>query len=221
MVSTPESVGTAADTLRTEDQGSLHAFLLLQSFNVKLFTQLLKIVTMESQKVKKLVASSEMGENEILTPRVRCLLPLLRQYSSWLMVEVPLLASLSTQAEGPRGSVFQPELAGTVQVLWSGYVDALAALASTYPLKGGDTLIYLLAEDEDTLAFKPFAGDSLAYKSRYLDGNGKIKARFTDANVQKQDPKDEMMHRVRGIVKDGMTIAKSMVSHVSYETSSI
>lgn len=214
-VGTSRCVHTIADVLLTDHEHLLHAFHLRQSFNVKLFSQLLQKLVTELQKIKKLVASSELGENEIFTTGVRCLLPILRQYSSWLLAEVPLLGSLNTKAKVPTASSFQVALAGQVQELWLVYVDALAALASTYPLKGGTTLKYLLAEDEDALGFKPFTNNLLVNKSRFLDEAGSIRPRCSDTNARNQEPEEEMLHRVRGIVKEGMAIAKSMVSSLN------
>lgn len=199
----PTSLSCAAD------QGSLRAFHSLQSFNIKLASQLLRVLTVELQRIKKLVESSEMEDNNKLTPIVRCLLPMLRQYSSWLVAEVPFLVMLDAQAKDLEASSFQSRSAGIIQDLWLLYVDALATLSMIYPLKGGKKLKYLLAEDEETIAFQPFASDLV--RTRYLDAAGEIKARSTDPGVAKEEPAEEMLHRVRQIVKDGITIAKTMV----------
>ena len=179
---------------------SLESFHLLQSFNIKV----------ASHRIEKLIESNEIHDSEKLTPVVRCLLPVLRQYSSWLLAEVPFLVILDAQAKAVETCIGQPEAANSIQALWRIYVSALAALATIYPLKGDKKLNYLLAEDEDTIAFKPFADDLV--RSRYLNEAGKLKARSTDQCISKDDPVEEMLHRVRQIVRDGLIIAKNTVS---------
>ena len=189
---------------------SLESFHLLQSFNIKVASQLLEVLGAELHRIEKLIESNEMDDSKKLTPVVRCLLPVLRQYSSWLLAEVPFLVILDAQAKVVESRIGQPKAADSIQALWRIYVSALAALATIYPLKGGKKLNYLLAEDEDTIAFKPFADDLV--RSRYLNEAGKLKARSTDQCVSKDDPVEEMLHRVRQIVRDGLIIAKSTVS---------
>lgn len=182
---------------------------LLLSFNVKLFSQLLQVFATELQRIKKLVASSQMEEDEKLTPAVRHLLPLLRQYSSWLLADTPEL--VDAQTDHSKAYPSREALAGDIQRLWQGYVEMLDLLALTYSPKDLKELEYLLAEDEDALGFKPFADESVR-KSRYLDDTGKPKPLYTDPIIQRRGPRDEMLHRIRGLLKDGMTIAKSTVS---------
>ena len=189
---------------------SLKSFHLLQSFNIKLASQLLEVLGAELRRIKKLIDSDEMDDSAKLTPVIRCLLPVLRQYSSWLLAEVPLLVILDAQAKDVESRIGQSKVADSTQALWRIYVSALAALATIYPLKGGKRLNYLLAEDEDTIAFKPFADDLV--QSRYLNEAGKFKERSTDPRVSKNDPEEEMLHRVRQIVRDGLIIAKNTVS---------
>jgi hypothetical protein len=179
------------------------------SFNVKLLSQLLQAITTELRRIKKLVASSELDENEKLTPKVRHLLPLLRQYSSWLLTDIPNL--VDAQINYSKTSPLEVALVANIQELWQNYAEMLDLLAPIYQLRGERQLQYLLAEDEDALGFKPFA-DEYVSRSRYFDDFGKPKPRYTDPNVQREEPTEEMLHRIRGIVKDGITIAKSTVS---------
>lgn len=202
------SRGDKSDASCAECLFSLHAFHSFQSFNIKLVSQLLRVLIVELQRIKKLIESSEMDQADKVTPILRSMLPMLRHYSSWLVAEVPLLVDLKSQAkdtEPPSG------LAVIVQDLWRIYVDALAALAMTYSVKkGSKKLNYLLAEDEDTVAFKPFADE--AVRTRHLTKAGDIKSRPTDPHIVREEPAEEMLHRVRHIVKDGITIATTEVS---------
>jgi hypothetical protein len=198
------------DSSCAEYQFSLQAFHFFQSFNIKLASQLLRVLVAELQRIQKLIQSSEMEGTDKLTPMVRCLLPVLRQYSSWLLAEIPFLVILDSKAQDTKAPSVQSNLAGITQDLWKVYVDALAALATTYPVKGGKRINYLLAEDEETIAFKPFADDLV--RTRYLNEAGEIKARSTNPLIIKEEPAEEMLHRVRQIVKDGVNIAKYPVS---------
>jgi hypothetical protein len=191
---------------------SLHAYHSLQAFNIKLVSQLLRVLVAELQRIKKLIESSEMDSADKLTPIVRCLLPILRQYSSWLLAEVPFLVNSNPQALGVQLPKVQLHIVEIVQDLWRIYVDALAALALTYVVKSGSkSLNYLLREDEDTIGFKPFASGIV--QTRYLNtGSGKLKARSTGPQIVKEDPSEEMLYRARQLVKEGITIAKANVS---------
>lgn len=194
---------------------SLHAFRSLQAFNIKLVIQLLRVLVFELQRIKKLIESSELDPADKVTPIVRCLLPILRQYSSWLLAEVPLLVNSDPQASGTQVPPLQPDMVGIVQDLWRTYVDALATLALTYSVRAGSkSLNYLLGEDEDTIGFKPFASDIV--QMRYLiTASGKLKARSTDSQIVKEEPGEEMLYRARQLVKEGITIAKATVSTAS------
>ena len=137
-----------------------------------------------------------------LTAVARRLLPALRHYSSWL------LTSYSNLLE-------QTDEIVTVEIkeFWKRYAEALTWLTTTFEVTELPHVDYLLEEDLDTVAFKPL---NLGLTTdRYRQPSGTIKPTSSDAHVQRLHPSDEMLARVRDLVKDGVQLILANVSIAS------
>ncbi|PGH23413.1 hypothetical protein AJ80_02523 [Polytolypa hystricis UAMH7299] len=157
-----------------------------QRLNVKMFFTLLQLLLAELE-------CSVGAESETVTAVARCILPVLRQYSSWLLYNSAHLAS----------EVKDSALHVQINELWKIYASTLSLLASSYDVVNLPDIEYLLKEDEDTLGFTPLSNE--ATSGRYLDEQGSRKPRSND--VTKNYPVNaEMLFRIREFVIDGLNL---------------
>ncbi len=137
-----------------------------------------------------------------LSAVTRRVLPGLRQYSSWLISNAPILAA----------GVGDIALNVQFKELWKIYANALTLLISTFPVSGLPLPIeYLLEEDEDTLGFKPLDNEH-AQRRYYTGTTGFRKPKWHDQGVHRQHPNIEMLGRVRDIIIEGMVLQSREVS---------
>lgn len=191
---------------------SLQSFTSLQRLNVGLFSTLLQVLQTElEQKVGEEAIGN--GSHEVEQPECgpaklsalsRQILPGLRQYSSWLLINAPVLMANS------RDDALNVQL----QELWRAYATILTLLVSIFPreelYEAG--LDYMLDDDETTLGFLPFKDDCV--QRRYFKDDGTSqKPRYHDSesSVQRHHPYKEMLGRVRDLLTDGMIIQKRTV----------
>ncbi|KAI9829632.1 MAG: hypothetical protein M1826_005522 [Phylliscum demangeonii] len=183
-----------------ESKTHAQAHLFFLRLNVKTFRTLLVLLQTEFEHD----IGKESNISKQLTPTARRLLPGLRDYSSWLLSFYKLLNS-------QKGD---ENLAGEITELWRAYSAVLTSLTAKFPVEKLPSLEYMLEEDEDTVGFKPFAGDEA--RRRFFAGEGgeprQRKPRVHDAGVHRQDADTEMLARVRDLLHDGleMIVVKSI-----------
>ena len=173
------------------------SYFFLQRLNVKTFFTLLQVLSPELERF----VSEDVEENNKksisgsarLTVVMRRVLPSVRQYSSWLMTNAPILTA---QADDPLLSV-------EIKELWRIYASTLTLLASTFPVSELPPIDYLLEEDVDTVGFKPFSNEHTV-RRYYSADTVSQKPKHYDRGVQRQHPNVEMYGRVRDFLTDGM-----------------
>jgi Est1 DNA/RNA binding domain len=130
----------------------------------------------------------------------RRILPGLRQYSTWLISNVSHLLALE----------HHEFLSVQVVEFWRVYAKSLDLLAATFQMSELPQLDYLLDEDEDTIAFVPFANAS-ASRRYFQPGGITLKRRARDQGVERDHPSVKLLFRVRGILEDGIDLATRQV----------
>jgi hypothetical protein len=132
-----------------------------------------------------------------ITVVTRRILPVLRQYSTWLVSETRILVATHPASV----SVY-------IKELWKMYADVATGLATLFAKTDIPMLDYLLEEDQTTVGFKPLRDPDLPLEANlYTDGRGLLKARCTDPGVERSHPNVEMQARVRDILLCGVTLA--------------
>lgn len=129
----------------------------------------------------------------------RRVLPSLRQYSSWLLINATVLMANN------RGDILNVR----VQELWRVYARTLTLLASivSWDAQHIVDLDYMLEEDEVTLGFLPFRNANV--NRRYLKDAGRSqKPRHHDkeSSIRRQDSSMEMLGRIHDLLLDGMNM---------------
>lgn len=135
-----------------------------------------------------------------VTSVTRRILPHLRLYSGWLLSTVRfLLANTSLTIQ--------------IKELWQVYAEALSLLMHTFSIRDLPEIQYLLDEDRDTLAFAPFS--IFVRGKRFQDAQGQTKPSHSDASFGPQSSENEMLYRIKGLVRDGVYLCKKVVRQLS------
>ena len=184
----------------------MQAFASFLRFNIKTFFTLLDILQNELTQQRDAGSTSKAhlsgsGQRKV-TAVMRRILPALRHYSSWLTCNIDLLVGYT----GPSAPY---NLASLVKDFFRMYASTMTILASTYHAESLPVIEYLLEEDEDTIAFKPFEKGS----GRYLvETSNTLKPKFHTHGVERHHPNVEMLARVRDLLTDSVKLAIKEVS---------
>jgi hypothetical protein len=172
---------------------------MLQHLNISTFIMLLNLLLEE---LGRLTSDSNgaldgpRANPSQITPVTRRILPHLRLYSGWLLSTVQLL--LSNQ------SVQVP-----LEKLWQVYAEALSLLTNAFSILDLPEISYLLDEDQDTVAFTPF--NNFVKEKRFCDGTGQIKPAHTDAAFGPRSPDNDMLYRIKCLIKEGVYLCRQQV----------
>ncbi|KAM5444633.1 hypothetical protein MferCBS31731_000087 [Microsporum ferrugineum] len=161
----------------------VNAEVFLRRLNVKFFFTLLQVF----------LAELECSADKV-TSVAYSILPALRHYSSWLLVNSPVLVSAPETKDSP--------LCIQIKELWKSYANALTLLTSTFDVANLPEVEYLLEEDENTLGFKPFAYESTM---RRYGPPGATKPRRLHTETSTSNNTD-MLFRIREFVIDGLDL---------------
>ncbi|KAK4944449.1 hypothetical protein LTR10_016123 [Elasticomyces elasticus] len=178
-----------------DDSSAIRSFEILQHFNISTFFMLLKLLLDELQQLAKQPdRTTETSPNHPsqISPVIRRILPHLRIYSGWLLSTVHLL--LANKA-----------LSVQVSELWQAYAEALTLLRQTFSILQVQDISYLLEEDQDTLAFTAFS--EYLRGQRFQNSSHQAKPSYSDAAFGQRSVENEMLYRIKGLVKDGPGVA--------------
>lgn len=171
-----------------------------------MYTTLLEIFQDDLVQVTR--ATADMGEveltNKILVASGR-ILPALRVYSCWLYQNSQLLFGL-------KGD---PTLAPSIESFWKAYgrtLDLVASNFSVWELETYSPVPYMLEEDVNTLGFEPLIARSGGKANRVWKdmATGIFKPRFSDREISRFSPAEEMLCRVYGFLEDGLYFAHDL-----------
>ncbi|WEW56581.1 hypothetical protein PRK78_002028 [Emydomyces testavorans] len=168
---------------RTKPETNGNAPAFFQQLNVKTFFTLLQVL---------------LAEWERFSTVVQQILPALRNYSSWLVVNSGAL--VSEAQDTPLGV--------QIKEFWNNYAHMLTLLTSTFSVPELPDLSYLLQEDFDTLGFSPLNDGK---SRRYIDGEGNLKPKAPPGSNEDR-VKAEILFRVRELVVDGLDLVVRKVS---------
>lgn len=170
--------------------------MILLQFNLKTFFTLLQGLLAE---LERPIPTEASQASQQLTPVARHLLPQVRQYSSWLLVNAPKLVVQTDEV-----------LMLHLREFWKVYTQTLTFFIFAFPLLETPEIPYLLEEDHDTVAFLPFSNPIT--NSRYRHGDGEPRRSFFNSGVNRCSLDDEMLYRVKDLVRDGVRLIKNQVS---------
>ncbi|KAI1612256.1 EST1-like protein A [Exophiala viscosa] len=179
-----------------DDSFAIRSFEILQHFNISTFFMLLKLLLDELQRLAKhpdRTTETSPDDCSHISPVTRRILPHLRVYSGWLLSTVHLLLankSLSVQ----------------VSELWQAYAEALTLLRQTFSILDVQDIPYLLEEDQDTVAFTAFS--ECLRRQRFQNSSHQSKPSYSEAVFGQRSVENEMLHRIKGLVKDGMYLCR-------------
>lgn len=173
--------------------------------NLLFFTSLLELLRDDLLDVSE---DAELAGAELVTklmPITLRILPALRLYSSWLLLNTHLVQGLAS-------NVF---LAMSIQRFWHLYARTLDLVAADFPiwdLEDSPELTYMLEEDAETLGFLPLSddGSSLTKRLWYDKQTGALKARFSDRSVARLSDAEEMLARILGFLEAGSFVANNI-----------
>jgi len=135
------------------------------------------------------------NDPESITAVTRRILPALRQYSTWLVYRAEII---STQKGHTPLNIH-------IKEMWSMYCSTMSLLVIAFPPQNLEDIDYLLEEDMATVGLKPFRESELC--RLYTNGEGKLKPRSTDPNVERSHPNLEMRARLKDLLGDAMVLA--------------
>jgi hypothetical protein len=126
-------------------------------------------------------------------------------YSCWLYQNYQLLFGL-------KGD---PSLAASIESFWKSYgrtLDLVASNFSIWELENYSPVPYMLEEDVGTLGFEPLidrSGGKANKVWKHLP-SGILKSRFSDHDITRLSPNEEMLCRVYGFLEDGLYFAHDL-----------
>lgn len=127
------------------------------------------------------------------------MLPALRLYSKWLLINYPVLTN----------QLDDTTLAVQIKQLWQTYANTLSLLAATFSVENLPRLDYILAEDEDIIGFLPLC------TGKDLDSDSRRNRTIFDATERSRvHPNEEMLARVLCLLEDGMELCANEASTV-------
>lgn len=178
----------------------MQALFFFLRLNVRTFFTLLQLLQSELE----LGASGDVDlqssygsgrTSNRITAVARRLLPALRQYSSWLTVNLSLLVN----------KVGDNMLEVQVREMWRTYANTLTIITSTFDVSELPSIEYLLEEDEDTICFQPFKDDT---STRYRPSDSTdMKPIFHAQGVERQHPNLDMLGRIGDFLLVGVKLA--------------
>ncbi|KAI1907013.1 hypothetical protein LOZ12_002405 [Ophidiomyces ophidiicola] len=158
-----------------------NALFFFQQLNVKMFFTLLQVLLADTEEMSGVISQ---------------ILPALRNYSSWLVINSHMLVSDAQDTS----------LGVQTKEFWNIYATTLTLLTSTFPVPQLPYLDYLLQEDYDTLGFSPLFSNGKI--RRYVDKEGKPKPKAPHEEDEDR-VKTEILFRVREFVIDGLELIVS------------
>ncbi|RVX68300.1 hypothetical protein B0A52_07303 [Exophiala mesophila] len=172
----------------------IQPFRNLQQLNVGTFFLLLRLFLAELRAIRPAEKSSSSSPQSVeFTALMRRILPHLRLYSSWLLSTTELLMA-------------RTELQLQMRKFWHVYAETLSMLVAIFPIIDIVEVPYLLMEDADTIGFSPFI--DLVRKQHMFNSKDMLKPVYDEETFGPRSVDDEMLSRVKSLVKDGILLCR-------------
>ena len=182
---------------------NLKAYLYFLELNSRFFEALLNLLRdglhTYAEKVSKTKDNSKAVLPEELFSKVQTILPLLRIYSAWFVINWALLTTDMTKSY----------LNSFIKELWVMYAQALTLLATLFPAESLPLTDYMLEEDVDTIGFIPLISEKTAKLWKMEEH---VKPKFSDKDVKRLTHNNEMLGRIRELLIDGLQVVLNDVS---------
>lgn len=101
------------------------------------------------------------------------------------------------------------ELQLEMRKFWHVYAETLSILVAMYPVVEIAEVPYLLSEDADTMGFTPFI--DLVRKQHMFNSKDLPKPVYDGETFGPRSVDDEMLSRVKSLVKDGILLCRHQV----------
>ncbi|CAK3856747.1 telomerase activating est1 [Lecanosticta acicola] len=186
-----------------QDVQSEHSFMHYVRINVKTFGTLLRTFSEDLRATILRVEDPDAELSDFVTDTCRRLLPCLRVYTNWLLANLRMVGGLRHYDQ------IDPGVAEALVQFWSSYAQALDLVNQAFPVWDLDEsakVEYMLEEDIDTLQFLPVTEEQ-TIATWYIGSSGVQKPLFTDRNVVRRSPDEEMLYRIRDFLNKGITLA--------------
>ena len=136
---------------------------------------------------------TELALSAKLSMVTKTLLPVVRIYSIWLVVNWAVFTA----------GLVQSTLGLYIDDFWFTYAQTLSSLAAKFPTKNISKFDYMLEEDVETISFVPLVKDKTT--KIWMANNGP-RQKFSDKGVERLHSDIEMLGRIRGLLVDGLQI---------------
>ncbi|TAQ90416.1 hypothetical protein B7494_g1243 [Chlorociboria aeruginascens] len=195
----------ASERIREENTTEhTRSFFFFFGFNIRMLLTLLKLLQPEFEDRpygEDLPNSTDTSQpakpRDVITAVARRVLPAVRRYSVWLLLQAPIIVAYSSGDMVPSGS---GDVMAHTRAMWKTFAEVLTRIPTYFAVPELPSLKYLLEEDETTVGFKPLQ-DVPGYNIYTLETDDKVlKQRSTDHGVQRCHPNEEMLARVRDIL---------------------
>lgn len=199
--------GIANCATETQTAQTEHAFYQFFRINVLFFIELLALL---QEDLTKVAVSPQMVDAELpmkITPMMTRVLPALRLYSRWLLLNTHLLVGLASN----------PLLTEPLHKFWRSYARVLDIIAAIFPiwdLEDCTPVAYMLQEDAEAFGFLPLQPEeqriALLDKIWYDAKTGARRPRPGDVGSSVVEANDETLHRMLGLLEIGSFVANNV-----------
>jgi len=177
---------------------------LLSRLNVKTLLVLLRLLREElsaaTSETSNLCSAEDLAEK--LSAIAKTILPVLRNYSSWFIINRKVLAL----------ELINPALDELTSQLWAAYVATLNALLRVFPFQALTEAVppatVMLAEDVESLGFKPLQ-DAAVISRWYADGQ--LKPKYLSSRHNQPAAETVMLVRIRALLEDATQMVQDEV----------
>lgn len=173
------------------------AFYYFLRINIVFFTALLELFQADLLDIAKDPSMVEADLPDKLKDVTLRVLPGLRLYSAWLLLNSHLLTGLSTN----------DFLAAAIQSFWTAFAHTLDLVATCFPvfdLEDAEEVFYMLEEDVEAQAYLPI-DDIHAPKlvRRMFVRDDLVTPKSSFANIDQVSDADEALSRILGVLEAG------------------
>ena len=127
---------------------------------------------------------------------MRCALPALRLYSTWLLSNSRFFATASLTCKK-----FPTE----VSRFFTTYAETLTLFSKLFPVTRLPEIVYQLEEDVEAASFKPLESSFTDKIWKLGHGN---RPKFSEVGEQRLGQDQELLGRIRDLLQDGLLVVK-------------
>ncbi|KAK3050116.1 hypothetical protein LTS18_012644, partial [Coniosporium uncinatum] len=184
---------------------------LLSRLNVKTFLVLLRLLrdelraAGEDTSISSSRSAGDLFEKTFTT--AKSILPALRNYSSWFIINRKVLAL----------ELGNPVIDELTSQLWDAYAATMNALLRSFPIETLAEAVpptsVMLPEDMESLGFRPLQDD--AVRSRWYT-DGQLKPKYFSSHGKQPTAETMMLMRVRALMEDAAAMVQDEAAPINF-----